>query len=57
VPIELLLAESDDGATCNITYVVPSSLIVVDGNPELLAAAQALDAKAEALITAAVAAD
>jgi uncharacterized protein (DUF302 family) len=57
VPIELLLAESDDGATCNITYVVPSSLIVVDDNPELLAAAQALDAKAEALIALAVTAD
>jgi uncharacterized protein (DUF302 family) len=54
VPIELLLAESDDGATCSITYVVPSSLIVVDGNPELLSAALALDAKAEALVALAV---
>jgi len=57
VPIKLLLAESDDGASCNVTYVVPSSLIVVDANPELLAAAQALDAKAEALVAAAVTAD
>jgi uncharacterized protein (DUF302 family) len=56
VPIELLLAESDDGASCNVTYVVPSSLIVVDANPQLLAAAQALDAKAEALVASAVAA-
>src|ERR1017187_10070168 len=56
VPIELLLAESDDGASCNVTYVVPSSLIVVDANPQLLAAAQALDAKAEALVASALAA-
>jgi uncharacterized protein (DUF302 family) len=54
VPIELLLAESDDGLTCNVTYVVPSSLIVVDTNPQLLSAAQALDAKAEALVVSAV---
>jgi len=54
VPIELLLAESDDGASCNVTYVLPSSLIVVDANPQLLAAAQALDAKAEALVASAV---
>ncbi len=54
-PIELLLAESDDGAGCNITYVVPSSLIVLDdANPELRSAAQALDAKAEALVVSAV---
>ena len=57
VPIELLLAESDDGASCNVTYVVPSSLIVVDDNPQLLSAAQALDAKAEALVASAVTAE
>jgi uncharacterized protein (DUF302 family) len=57
VPIELLLAESDDGATCNVTYVVPSSLIAVDANPQLLSAAQALDAKAEALVASAVIAE
>jgi uncharacterized protein (DUF302 family) len=54
VPIELLLAESDDGASCDVTYVLPSSLIVVDANPQLLAAAQALDAKLEALVASAV---
>ena len=54
VPIELLLAESDDGTTCNITYVVPSSLIAIGANPQLRAAAQALDAKAEALVISAV---
>lgn len=55
VPIELLLAENDDGATCNVTYVMPSSLIAVDANPQLLSAAQALDAKLEALVASAIA--
>ena len=54
VPVELLLAESDDGAGCSVTYVLPSSLIAIGGDPELLAAAQALDAKVEALVAAAV---
>jgi uncharacterized protein (DUF302 family) len=54
VPIELLLAESDDGKTSNITYVVPSSLIAICDNPPLRTAALALDAKAEALIVSAV---
>jgi len=54
VPIELLLAESDDGKTCNITCLVPSSLIATGNNPQLRAAALALDAKAEALIVSAV---
>jgi hypothetical protein len=54
VPVELLLAEADDGAGCTITYVGPSSLIAVGDNPELLAAAQALDAKVEALVASAV---
>jgi hypothetical protein len=54
LPVEFLLAESGDGASCNVTYVVPSSLIVVDANPQLLSAAQALDAKVEALVASAV---
>jgi len=54
VPPDLLLAESDDGAGCNITYVLPSSLIVVEANPPLLSAALALDAKVEALVSTAV---
>jgi uncharacterized protein (DUF302 family) len=54
VPVELLLAEADDGAGCAITYVVPSSLIAIGDNPELLAAAQALDAKVEALVASAI---
>lgn len=54
VPPDLLLAESDDGVGCNITYVLPSSLMVVEKNPQLLAAALALDAKIEALVAAVV---
>jgi uncharacterized protein (DUF302 family) len=57
VPIELLLAESDEGAGCNIVYVLPSSLIASDAaNQELLVAAQALDAKLEALVASVAAA-
>jgi uncharacterized protein (DUF302 family) len=54
LPIELLVAEGDDGVGCNITYVLPSSLIVVDANPQLLSAAQALDGKIETLVATAV---
>jgi uncharacterized protein (DUF302 family) len=57
VPIELLLAENDDGAGCSIVYVLPSSLIVIDeANLQLRAAALALDAELEALVASAVAA-
>jgi uncharacterized protein (DUF302 family) len=54
VPPDLLLAESDDGAGCDITYVLPSSLIAMEANAQLLVAAQALDAKVEALVVSAV---
>ncbi len=50
VPVELLLIEEPDGGGATLIYVRPSSLIAIDGNPELLAAAQALDAKFEALV-------
>ena len=43
-PVELLLTEEENG-TSALTYVVPSSLMVVEPNPPLLAAAQDLDAK------------
>jgi len=49
VPIELLLNEGPDGG-CKLTYVVPSSLIAIDDNPPLLAAAKRLDDKLEALM-------
>jgi len=43
-PVELLLVDEGDGRS-SLTYIKPSSLMVVDDNPELLSAAQALDAK------------
>lgn len=43
-PVELLLLEEDDGHS-SLTYVKPSSLMVVEPNPELLSAAEKLDAK------------
>jgi uncharacterized protein (DUF302 family) len=46
-PVELLLQDEPDGSS--LTYVKPSSLMVVDENPELLSAAEALDAKLGAL--------
>ena len=50
VPVELLLVEEDDGH-CSLTYVRPSSLMVVEPNDALLAAATQLDAKLQALAT------
>jgi uncharacterized protein (DUF302 family) len=47
-PVELLLTEEENG-TSALTYVVPSSLMVVESNPPLLAAARDLDAKLAAL--------
>ncbi len=46
-PVELLVA--DEGAGSSLTYVKPSSLMVVEPNPELLSAAEKLDAKLAAL--------
>jgi uncharacterized protein (DUF302 family) len=48
-PVELLLA--DEGGRSSLTYVKPSSLMVVEDNPELLSAAAELDAKLAALAT------
>jgi len=47
-PVELLL--TDEGAGSSLTYVKPSSLMVVEPNPELLGAAEELDAKLAALV-------
>lgn len=49
-PVEFLLTENEDGKGSIVTYVRPSSLIVIDGNAPLLAAAKALDQKFDALI-------
>jgi uncharacterized protein (DUF302 family) len=46
-PVELLI--TDEGAGSSLTYVKPSSLMVVESNPELLSAAEELDAKFAAL--------
>ena len=46
-PVELLLVDEGDGSS--LTYVKPSSLMVVEPNPELLSAAEKLDAKLAAL--------
>ena len=55
-PVELLLTESEDHQKCSLTYVLPSSLIAVGEDRELLAAAKALDAKLNALVIGAVSA-
>jgi len=46
-PVELLILDEGDGSS--LTYVKPSSLMVVEPNPELLSAAEELDAKLAAL--------
>lgn len=48
-PVELLLTGEDGGGSA-VTYVRPSSLMVVEDNPPLYDAAVALDAKLAALI-------
>ncbi|UNB50748.1 DUF302 domain-containing protein [Mycolicibacterium sp. YH-1] len=50
-PVELLLSEEPDGRSA-LTYVLPSSLMVVEPNPPLREAATALDAKLAALAEA-----
>ena len=47
-PVELLLVEEGEGCS-SLTYVKPSSLMVVEPNPELRSAAEELDAKLAAL--------
>jgi uncharacterized protein (DUF302 family) len=47
-PVELLVTDEDNG-TSALTYVLPSSLMVVELNRPLLTAAQDLDAKLAAL--------
>ena len=50
-PVELLLVEEDNGRS-SLIYVQPSSLMVVETNPPLLAAARELDAKLASLASA-----
>jgi uncharacterized protein (DUF302 family) len=49
-PVELLVTENEDGPGATMTYVRPSSLMAIEENPALLAAAKALDQKFEALL-------
>jgi len=48
-PVELILIEEDDDQS-SLTYVRPSSLMVVETNEPLLTAAKELDAKLQALV-------
>ena len=47
-PVKLILVEEPDGH-CSLTYVRPSSLMVVEKNDALLDAAKQLDSKLQAL--------
>lgn len=47
-PVELLITDEGEGRS-SLTYVKPSSLMVVETNPQLLSAAEELDAKLAAL--------
>ena len=53
-PVEVLVTEHEDKQGTNVVYVQPSSLIVVEDNPPLRSAAEALDTKLADLIAAAV---
>jgi uncharacterized protein (DUF302 family) len=46
-PVEVLLVDEGDGSS--LTYIKPSSLMVFEPNPQLLSAAEDLDAKLAAL--------
>jgi len=52
-PVELLLFEGEKGEGSTIIYDLPSSLMRAKGNSNLLQAAQVLDAKMAALVSAA----
>lgn len=52
-PVELLVMDESDGRS-SVTYVQPSSLMVVEPNAPLLAAARALDDELAALVTGVV---
>jgi uncharacterized protein (DUF302 family) len=49
-PVEILVFEKGNGLGTTITYVRPSSLMVIEENPPLHEAAKALDEKLDALI-------
>ncbi len=49
-PVELLVTEAEDRRSVTVTYVRPSTLMVIGNNPPLLEAARALDEKFDALV-------
>jgi uncharacterized protein (DUF302 family) len=55
-PVEILVTEGEGRRGTTITYVRPSSLMVIVENPALLDAATLLDAKLDALVSSASAA-
>jgi len=50
-PVELLLFENEDGAGSTVIYNLPSSVIALDDNQELLDAALVLDQKLLSVVT------
>src|SRR6266404_13368 len=54
-PLEILVTETEDGLGTTITYVRPSSLMVVGNNPPLMQAAAELDKKLDELVSGVVA--
>ena len=50
-PVELLLVGNESGEGSTMIYDLPSSLMVIEPNPALLAAARALDHKLEMLVS------
>jgi uncharacterized protein (DUF302 family) len=49
-PVELLVTEAENGHGATVTYVRPSTLMVIEENQPLLDAAKALDVKYDALV-------
>jgi uncharacterized protein (DUF302 family) len=49
-PVELLVTEAENGHGATVTYVRPSTLMVIDENQPLLDAAKALDVKYDTLV-------
>ncbi|KAJ6614302.1 hypothetical protein B0H10DRAFT_2045619 [Mycena sp. CBHHK59/15] len=50
IPPRLLVLEKADGTGTDVIYHLPSSVIALGDNPQLMAAAEALDAKLEGLV-------
>jgi uncharacterized protein (DUF302 family) len=49
-PVEMLITEAENGAGVTLTYLLPSSLMVIEDNLPLRAAAEALDEKVAVLV-------